>query len=275
VSFNAPHAEDPNPDQYIPPADLATLYEDAAVPPPILGEPEFFASLPPQLQDTMHRDRFAWRFDSEEKRVRMTRNYWRMISGVDRAVGRILEALEASGRADDTLIIFTSDNGYFLGDRGFAGKWTIHELSIRVPLIVVDPSLPTARHGATDDHMTLNIDLAPTILAAAGAPREDGLQGVDLGPLVRGEEVQGWRDEMFYEHRFRNARIPKSEGVRSDDWTYVRYYELDPLVEELYDLRADPQQARNLASDPVHAATLGELRARTDALRGRYVRSHD
>jgi arylsulfatase A-like enzyme len=272
VSFNAPHAEDPNPDQYIPPPDLAPLYEDAVVPPPILGEPAFFASLPPQLQDTMHRDRFAWRFDTEEKRVRMTRNYWRMIAGVDRAVGQILEALEATGRLDDTLIVFTSDNGYFLGDRGFAGKWTIHELSIRVPLIVVDPSLPASRRGMTDAHMALNIDLAPTILTAAGAPLPNGLQGEDLGPLVRGEPVEEWRDEMFYEHRFRNARIPKSEGVRSDDWTYVRYYEFEPPVEELYDLRADPEQSRNLAQDEAHAETLERLRARTDALRGRYVR---
>ncbi len=273
VSFNAPHAEDPNPDQYIPPPDLASLYQDAAVPPPILGDPAFFASLPPQLQDTMHRDRFAWRFDSEEKRVRMTRNYWRMIAGVDRAVGRILEALDATGRMDDTLIVFTSDNGYFLGDRGFAGKWTIHELSIRVPLIVVDPSLPPSRRGVTDDHMALNIDLAPTILAATRTPPPRTLQGQDLGPLVRGETVEDWRDEMFYEHRFRNARIPKSEGVRSADWTYVRYYELEPLVEELYDLRADPAQAHNLIADPAHAATLARLRARTDALREAYVRT--
>lgn len=275
VSFNAPHAEDPNPDQYIPPPDLASLYEDAVVAPPILGEPAFFASLPPQLQDTMNRDRFAWRFDSEEKRVRMTRNYWRMIAGVDRAVGQILAALEATGRADDTLVIFTSDNGYFLGDRGFAGKWTIHELSIRVPLIVVDPSLPESRRGATDDHMALNIDLAPTILSAAGAARPGSMQGQDLGPLVRGETVPSWRSETFYEHRFRNARIPKSEGVRSADWTYVRYYEFEPQVEELYDNRADPEQAHNLVGDPAHAETLARLRARTDALRGQYVRSGD
>ena len=121
--------------------------------------------------------------------------------------------------------------------------------------------------------MALNVDLAPTILSAAGASLPGSMQGQDLGPLVRGETVSGWRDEMFYEHRFRNARIPKSEGVRNDDWSYVRYYETDPLIEELYDLNADPQQARNLVHDAEHAGTLAELRARTDQLRERYLRN--
>jgi uncharacterized sulfatase len=272
VSFNAPHAEDANPAQYVPPADLAGLFADQAVPAVPLSDPEFFAALPEPLRESLNRVRWHWRFGTEEQRVAMTRQYWRMIAGVDRAVGRILAELEALGLAENTVVVFSSDNGYFLGERGFAGKWTIHEPSIRVPLIVADPRVPRAAQGRVDDAMVLNIDLAPTLLAAAGIDAPASMQGRDLGPLVRGETVEDWRSDTFYEHRFEHPRIPVSEGVRSEAWTYVRYPGLDPVLEELYDLRHDPLQARNLAADPAHAAELERLRARTAELRARYVR---
>lgn len=272
VSFNAPHAEDSNQEQYVPPPDLASLYADADVPPPPLSEPEFFAGLPEFVRESLNRVRWFWRFDTEPKRIEMTKRYWRMITGVDRAIGRILEELDRQGIADDTVIVFAGDNGYFLGERGFAGKWTIHEPSIRIPLIVADPRLPAARRGVVDRHMVLNVDVAPTILAASGLPVPQGMQGRDLEPLLAGEADVEWRNDMFYEHRFDHPQIPRSEGVRTLRWSYVRYYEQEPVYEELYDLEADPLQARNLADDPSAADVLAELRARTDALRGRYVR---
>jgi len=262
VSFNAPHAEDPNADQYIPPPDLATLWADAEPPRPPLSEPEFFASLPEFQRDSMSRDRWFWRFDDEQKRRRMTLNYWRMIAGVDRSIGRMLAAFEEAGLADETVIVLVSDNGYFLGERGWAGKWSIHELSIRVPLIVVDPRVAEELRGQTRTEMALALDVPATLLDAAGVELPESWEGHSLLPLSRGEQGAGWRRDFLYEHGFNNARIPKSRGVRTEHWTYVEYYEQEPPYEELYDLRKDPLQARNLARDPDHAGLLEQLRAR-------------
>ncbi|MCK5940566.1 MAG: sulfatase-like hydrolase/transferase, partial [Planctomycetes bacterium] len=167
VSFHAPHAQDGHEDQYIPPPDLAGRYRDAQVPIPPLAD-SGFAALPPFLQRSLGRVRWRWRFDERDKQVRRTKDYWRMIDGVDRGLARILAELERKGLADDTVVVFTSDNGYFLGERGLAGKWLIYEESIRVPLIVHDPRAPAARRGVVSDAMALNVDLAPTLLALAG-----------------------------------------------------------------------------------------------------------
>ena len=273
ISFHAPHAEDANPAQYVWPPDLDGLYDDAPVPPPPLADPAHFAALPAFLQNSLNRVRWGWRFDDEAKRVAMTRGYWRMITGVDRALGRILAALEELGLADDTLVVFTSDNGYFLGERGFAGKWLIHDESIRVPLIVMDPGLaepgpgegPREGDGRELAPVVLNVDLAPTLLELAGVPVPPGYQGTSLVPWLLGERPP-WRSDFLYEHHFDHPQIPRSEGVRDGRWTYVRYYDRSPPVEQLFDRQADPLEARDLAGEPDFAAVLARMRARCDEL---------
>jgi arylsulfatase A-like enzyme len=198
----------------------------------------------------------------------MVKSYYRLISGVDESVGEIVKALREAGAAEDTVIIFTGDNGYYLGEHGLADKWYPHEESIRVPLIVHDPRLPRERRGAAVDEMALNIDLAPTMLALAGVEPPGGVQGRDLSPLVRGQPAQNWRDEFFYEHLFAHKAIPKSEGVRTKRWSYWRYLDVDALDAEcLFDLRDDPGQTANLTRTP-HSPTavLEEMRAKV----GRY-----
>ncbi|MEZ6038453.1 MAG: sulfatase [Planctomycetota bacterium] len=266
LSFHAPHAQDNHPDQYIPPPALAGLYADAEVPLPPHAD-DGFAALPDFLQRSMGRERWGWRFDTRDKQVRRTRDYWRMITGVDRALGRVLEALAASGHADDTVVIFTSDNGYFLGERGLAGKWLIYEESIRVPLIVCDPRLPAERRGAVQHEMVLNLDLAPTLLALAGVAAPGDYDGEDLMPLVRGERLP-WREDFLYEHRFDNPTIPKSVGVRGPRWVYACYDEQVPPYEQLFDLQEDPAELHDLARDPAHRETLQTMRARCEELRG-------
>jgi len=270
LCFNAPHAEDANELQYIPPPNLAGLYSDVTVPPPPSSEPAFFAALPGFQQESMNRKRWRWRFDTEAKYQRMVKNYWAMITGIDRAVGRVLAELQALGKAENTVVLFTSDNGYFLGERGFAGKWTIHEPSIRVPLIVHDPR-PAATHGAIVEQLVLNVDLAPTILDLAGLTAPETYQGRNLSPLLAGQRPP-WRQDFFYEHLFDNREIAKSEGVRARRWVYSRYFEQEPVYEELYDLAADPLQEHNLARRADHAATLMQMRSRCEELRDRYRR---
>jgi arylsulfatase A-like enzyme len=107
--------------------------------------------------------------------------------------------------------------------------------------------------------MALNIDIAPTLLDLAGLEPSASMQGESLLPLVRGESTK-WRTEFFYEHLFEHPRIPKTEGVRTEAWKYIRYVESDPAIEELYDLRRDPQELENLAGRKQWDRVLARLR---------------
>lgn len=262
VSFHAPHAEDGDPRQYLWPQAFDGMYDDVEIPPPPTSDPAFFEKLPRFQRESLNRVRWRWRF-TPDKREDMTRGYYRMISGMDAAVGRILAELERLGLEKSTVVVFTSDNGYFLGERGFAGKWTIHEPSIRVPLIVRDPALPERLRGAVLSPMVLNLDLAPTILDLAAVRPPATMQGRSLVPWLRGERPADWRTGFFYELLFDHPRIPKCEGLRTERWVYVRYFEQDPVYEELYDLENDPHEERNLATDPAFARVLERLRLAT------------
>ncbi|QDV08927.1 Choline-sulfatase [Planctomycetes bacterium Poly30] len=267
VSFWAPHAEDGHEDQYLPAENLTELYADAVVPVPPLAT-EGFDVLPEFLQRSLGRRRWTWRFDDREKQIKRTRDYWRLISGVDRALGGILDELEELGHSERTIVVFTSDNGYFLGERGLAGKWLIYEESIRVPLIIVDPRADSARRGVTSAAMALNVDIAPTLLDLAGLVAPSGYDGASLAPWLRGE-VPAWREDFLVEHRFDHAEIPKSYGVRGQRWVYALYDEQKPVFEQLFDLEKDPNQLVDRARDPAFHGTLASLRERCDILRGR------
>ncbi|MEZ5965407.1 MAG: sulfatase [Planctomycetota bacterium] len=269
LSFNAPHADDGAAQQYFWPAAQDDAYADTVWPVPATMAPEFFAAQPEFLRESESRVRYAWRFDEPAKYQRMVRGYHRMIRGVDAAIGRLRAALAARGMAERTVIVFLSDNGYFLGERGFAGKWYPYEPSIRVPLVVLDPRLDRAARRARVDAMVLNVDVAPTLLDLAGVADAE-CQGASLRPWLAGPAPAAWRDEFLVEHRFERANIPKSEGVRTARYTYLRWYEQAPVVEELYDHVVDPEQVRDLKDDPAFAEDLARLRARTDALRERW-----
>ena len=162
---------------------------------------EFFRLLPPAVQRSISRPRWALRFDTPEKFQRTLRDYYRLVSGIDREVGRLREELARRGLAENTIIIFTSDNGFFFGERGLADKWYLYEESARVPLVILDPRLPGARRGVESAAMTLNLDFAPTLLDYAGAQIPAVMQGRSLRPLMeRAQPPSDWRQEFFYEH---------------------------------------------------------------------------
>jgi arylsulfatase A-like enzyme len=238
---------------------LSHLYEDVEIEPPVSALPEFFARLPRSLQDSEGRLRWAIRFWGPSRYQESVKGYYRLVTGIDRVVGRLRAALEERDVARTTAIVYTGDNGFFLGEYGLAGKWTPHEASIRVPLLVYDPRLPAQGEGRVRREMALNIDIAPTLLALAGLDPSASMQGKSLLPLARGESPE-WRTEFFYEHLFEHPRLPKMEGVRTDDWKYIRYLDTDPPVEELYDLRVDPQELDNLAGRPSWEPDLARLR---------------
>lgn len=263
VSFKAPHVQDEDPRQFLyDPADAA-LYRDVTIPPPRTADTRFLSALPIEVHRSEGRRRWAIRFSTPELYQESVRSYYRLITGVDRVVGHIRRTLAELGLDRDTVIVFTSDNGFYLGEHGLAGKWLMHEPSIRTPMIIYDPRLPEKARGLRRPEIALNIDLAPTLLALAGLEIPRSVQGRSLVPLLDPEARPRWRKDFFYEHTF-TARgwIPRVEGVRGERWKYTRYLDTDPLFEELYDLETDPHEERNRARDPSCRAVLEQMRAR-------------
>lgn len=263
VGFKASHVQDQDPRQYLYDPAYEEMYADHVFPEPPNASDADYAKLPPFLRDSEGRKRWKVRFPTPEKFQESMRGYYRLIAGVDEVVGRIRKQLRKQNADKNTVIVLTSDNGLYLGARGLAGKWFMHEESIRTPLIVFDPRIPRNRRGQERDEMTLNIDIAPTILDLAGVPVPASVQGRSLCPLLSAKPVP-WRDEWFYEHLFEHPRIPMSEGVRTLDWKYTRYPEKGAEYDELYDLAEDPLEAKNLAGEPAYAARLQALRKRRD-----------
>jgi arylsulfatase A-like enzyme len=247
LSFSAPHADDDAKSQYFWNESLDTMYSNNTMPIPSTANPAFYESLPDFLKGTMSRERWFWRFDTPEKYQQMVKGYYRMISQVDMAIGRIRKELKAMGIEKNTVIIFMGDNGYFLGDRGAADKWLMHELSIRVPLIVFDPRNVPNKEKLIDN-MVLNIDVSPTIMELAGLNPPKKLQGESLIKMLSGKSVKP-RKAIFCEHLMKEPRIPNSEGIRTSQWKFIRY-PTHPEFIELYDLQKDPFEEHNLAGLP-------------------------
>jgi arylsulfatase len=271
VAFFAAHAEDRNPAQFLPQPASTSLYTDTQIPLPKSANDAALKRLPSFLQspDNEGRVRWGWRFDTPEKYQSMMKNYYRLCTEVDTASGRILDELKAQGILENTLIVFIGDNGYFHGEHGLADKWYPYEESIRVPLIVRDPRMPATKRGKTSDDFVLNVDVAPTILAAANVPAPATMQGRDFAPLYRSDEkpTPAWRDEFFYEHAIITSkeRIPASQALVRKDMKYVFWPDYE--TEELFDLSADPHELNNLIDSTAHRDTLPGLKKRFQALR--------
>ncbi|MEJ7813470.1 MAG: sulfatase [Gemmatimonadaceae bacterium] len=197
----------------------------------------------------------------------LVKNYYRVLLSVDENVGRVLDYLDAEKLADDTVVVYTSDNGFFLGEHGLFDKRLMYEPSIRVPLLVRYPARVKA--GQVDRrHMVLNLDVAPTLLELAGVPVPGWMQGRSLVPLLEGPSPPPWRDAFLYEYYEYPAEhcVRKHHGIRTARWKLLHFWE-QPEEWELFDLRNDPDETRNVAALPANRTTLAELQARLAALR--------
>ncbi|MGJ5818450.1 sulfatase family protein [Paludibaculum fermentans] len=262
VSFKAPHVQDEDPRQFLYDPAESALYANLRMPVPKTMDSESITKLPLSVQRSEGRRRWGVRFSTPELFQQSVKGYYRLISGVDRSVGAILGQLEKLGLRENTIVVYTGDNGFYLGEHGLAGKWFMHEESIRVPLIVQGPGIAAGRRV---NAMSLNVDLAPTVLDLAGVKIPGEMQGRSLRPWLAGQSPS-WRSEWFYEHQFRAAGwIPPTDGIRTERWKYTRYPEESPVFEELYDLNADPLEERNLSAEAAHRSTLEALRARRKA----------
>jgi N-acetylglucosamine-6-sulfatase len=194
-------------------------------------------------------------------------NYFRCLQGVDDNVGRLLEALIANGIAEDTVLIFTSDNGYYLGEHGLKDKRTAYDESLRIPLLVRYPRQVPA--GQRIDALVLNLDLAATILEFAGVRLDWRQGGRSLVSLLGGGSPADWRKEFFYE----NFRDPEwadvtfdVEALRTEDAKLV-VFPGRPEWTQAFDLRSDPLEMKNLAAEPAAAEWVATLRRRFEVAR--------
>ena len=153
----------------------------------------------------------------------------------------------------------------YYGERGLSDCWQLNEESIRIPLIIFDPRRNIS--CPVKNEMVLNIDIAPTILELAEVPAPSIVQGRSLIPLVD-DSADGWRTEFFCEHLFDipNIDIPKSEGVRTEQWKYIRYFEQNPIHEELYNLEEDPHESYNLIGVPEYSDRGAKMRLKCSNL---------
>jgi arylsulfatase A-like enzyme len=207
---------------------------------------------------------------------------------VDQQVGLLVKKLKEMGQLENTVIIYTSDNGRFQGSHGLFDKCLLYEEAVRAPLVVFDGRMAEPDQGRREDALISSIDMAPTILSLAGIEAPEIMQGRDFsGILNQTQDKSGWRDAVLLENlfivkMFNSKRKPnkdeinqklidanesyRSRGVISDQWKYFVYYEHSPPIEELYDLNADPQEQKNLANFSEHAEVLKRLRDETEKL---------
>ena len=217
-----------------------------------------------QRDDRADTPRFSWYMhwklpeprlkflEEADQWVNLTRSYLACVSFVDSQVGRVLDALDKSGKADNTIVVLWSDHGWHIGEKEITGKNSLWDDGTRVPLIFAGPGV--ARNARCSKPAEL-LDIYPTLLELCGLPAKDELEGHSLGPQLRdADAARTWPAITTHNH--------DNHGVRSERWRYIRYADGS---EELYDMRADPYEWNNLADDAAHAKVKEELKAKLQA----------
>ena len=250
VALTSPH------DPRTPPKEYADLYdpEKLALPPSFLPEHPFDNG---ELQ--VRDEKLApWPRTPGVIR-RHIADYYGMISHLDAEFGRLLEVLKKTGRAEDTVVIFAGDNGLALGRHGLMGKQSVYDHSVHVPLLMAGPGVPRGRRVDASCYL---LDVFPTACALAGVPAPEGLDGLCLVPLLKGEKEKV-RDTLFFAYRdFQRA-------VQDGRWKLIEYSVKGQRTTQLFDLAGDPWETKNLADDPANAKELARLREELAAWRKR------
>ena len=196
----------------------------------------------------------------------LVKDHYAGVESNDQDVGRVLTALKAKRALDQTVILLSSDHGFFLGEHGFYDKRLMYEPSIRVPMIVRYP--PRVKAGQVRKEMVLNVDAAPTLLEFAGLATPSTVQGRSFAPLAEGRVLPDWRKDWLYEYYeypgYENVKPHR--GVRTERYKFIHYFTA-PEEFELYDLKTDRREDHNLYGSAAHADLTAALKARLDALR--------
>jgi len=209
------------------------------------------------------KDLVRWKYQ------RYMKDYLRCIASVDESVGRVLDYLDQAGLADNTIVIYTSDQGFYLGDHGWFDKRFMYEESLRMPLVVRYPK--EIKAGSVNDDIVLNLDFGETFLDYAGVSVPADMQGRSLRLLLQGRTPSDWRTSMYYHYYEYPAvhSVKRHYGVRTQRYKLIHFYnDIDEW--ELYDLKTDPDEMQNVYSDPQYADVVKELTAELTRLRAQY-----
>jgi len=291
--FKAPHRP------FAPAPRHARLFADVEIPEPSTFDDDYATRRVAAVAEDMRFDQsLAGDYDDlppgltpqERKKwiyQRFVKDRYRTLCGVDENLGRVLDFLDEQGLADDTLILYTSDHGYFLGEHGWYDKRFMYEPSIRIPLVARYPRLGAAGHVA--EEMVMNVDFAPTVLDFAGVPVPDTAQGCSLCPLIEGRSPDDWRTSIYYAYYENSWELrDKGEEAMAEPFRYFTPHRIGPhrgvrtwrhkLIEyygegeywELFDLEEDPDELRNRYEDPAYQPVVTELKQELQNLRQQY-----
>ena len=192
------------------------------------------------------------------KYQRYMRDYLACIDSIDDSVGNLLDYLDKNGLDENTIVVYTSDQGFFLGDHDWFDKRFMYEESLTMPFLVRWPAKIKA--GSVSNGMILNVDFAPTLLDAASAKIPDDMQGRSFLPLLKGEQPKDWRTSMYYRyyHYPQDHRVQPHYGVRTEQYKLIYFNKIDQW--EMYDLKKDPHELKNLYTSTDHAETVKKLK---------------
>jgi arylsulfatase A-like enzyme len=207
------------------------------------------------------------------KYQRYVKNYLRCVRGVDESVGTLMKTLEELGLSDNTVVIYSSDQGFYIGDHGWYDKRWMYEESLKMPLIVKWPGVAEA--GSVNEDLVQNLDYAETFLEIAGAEIPADMQGRSLVPLLAGETPADWRESIYY-HYYEYPSVhmvPRHNGVRDDRYKLIHFYQFDEW--EFYDLKTDPDELQNLYEQADYADEIATMKVELERLRAEYQDDSD
>jgi arylsulfatase A-like enzyme len=212
--------------------------------------------------DLSGQDLVRWKYQ------RYMRDYLSTIKSVDENVGRVLDYLEKSGLDENTIVIYNSDQGFYLGEHGWFDKRFMYEESYRTPLLIRWPGVIGA--GQVNDELVSNLDFAQTFLDIAHVAAPEDMQGLSILPILKGKTPENWRTSLYYHYyEFPGAHsVKKHEGVATRKYKLMHFYELDEW--ELYDLEADPSEMQSMYDDPAYADIVAELKKELEKLKIEY-----
>ena len=270
VSFKAPHGP------FQPMSKYRKLYDDKDIPRYSNDGVDYFNKLPKVVREQYRGRKGVGKFSN------FIKNYYALITGIDAALGQIRDELKKQGLDKNTVIIYSSDNGFFCGSKRLRGKDLLYEESVRAPLLYYDPRAKALRGGSKIAGLVSIVDFAPTILELGGVNKPRSMHGVSFLPLVNGSKTKV-RKSTFSENNFASFRTAaedakddaereeifkkgtvRSKCVRTERYKYIRYHETKPLIEELWDIQKDPLELNNLVNDSSHAAVLALMRQKCD-----------
>jgi arylsulfatase A-like enzyme len=216
-----------------------------------------FLAKPPTGKDLVR-----WKYQ------RYIKNYLRCIDSVDENVGRVLDYLDENGLADNTIVIYSSDQGFYLGEHGWYDKRWMFEESLKMPFLVRWPG--HVEPGTRSEKLIQNIDYAPTFLEVAGAEVPAEVQGTSLVSLLEKPQAAKWRDAVYY-HYYEHGgehQVPRHEGVRNDRYKLINFYSNDGF--DLFDLKNDPEEMVDVSGLPAYSEVLASMKVELARLRKQY-----